>query len=469
MKEKFKNGKGITLIALVITIIVLLILAGVTIATLMGDNGILTKATKAQDEQADATVVEAISLAWSEYQIIINDSTGEVTESETKIASTTQVKIPGEEENYLASPTMSFWDFLKDEKGYIDENGVINVEALTGGRLSKGNGTDGVTDVYKIEKEEKIYTLKYYEEETKSESLWGIDTSSIETAEDLYEEDNVANEVLNYKVENGEITITGIDVDISDESYQVKVDGNVIDNIKIPRYMKVEEGILPVTRIEKLGKIYDSTYVSFKELEISDLVTYINPTAMCVMGLLNINVDENNVNYCDVNGVLYNKDMTTLISYPSGKEEANYEVIDTVTEIEEYAFYSSDVQTIKIPDTVSKIGEGAFYCSYSLTTMKLPSSLKVIEKQLFEMCTNLNSIEIPEGVEEIQESAFTSCRNLKQINIPSTVINIVETSFDNVFKYSGIEIINFPNGKNPNLEIPRDQWGADDAEITGVN
>ena len=45
-KQKLKESKGITLIALVITIIVLLILAGVTIATLTGDNGILTKAVK---------------------------------------------------------------------------------------------------------------------------------------------------------------------------------------------------------------------------------------------------------------------------------------------------------------------------------------------------------------------------------------------------------------------------------------
>ena len=44
LKEQLKINKGITLIALVITIIVLLILAGVTIATLTGDNGILTKA-----------------------------------------------------------------------------------------------------------------------------------------------------------------------------------------------------------------------------------------------------------------------------------------------------------------------------------------------------------------------------------------------------------------------------------------
>ena len=113
MNKYLKNtNKGITLIALVITIIVLLILAGVTIAMLMGDNGILTKATEAKNDQVDATVVEAISLAWNEYQIIINESTGEVSESETKIASKTQVKILGEEENYLASPTISFLNFL---------------------------------------------------------------------------------------------------------------------------------------------------------------------------------------------------------------------------------------------------------------------------------------------------------------------------------------------------------------------
>ena len=47
-KREFKNQKGITLIALVITIVVLLILAGITIATLTGDNGIITRANDAK-------------------------------------------------------------------------------------------------------------------------------------------------------------------------------------------------------------------------------------------------------------------------------------------------------------------------------------------------------------------------------------------------------------------------------------
>ena len=58
--RKIKTSKGITLIALVITIIVLLILAGVTIATLTGDNGILTKTTEAKNKTAEAAAKEKV-------------------------------------------------------------------------------------------------------------------------------------------------------------------------------------------------------------------------------------------------------------------------------------------------------------------------------------------------------------------------------------------------------------------------
>ena len=62
MKTKFKNAKGITLIALVITIIVLLILAGVTIAILTGDNGILNQAGKAKDKTTEAESIERVQV-----------------------------------------------------------------------------------------------------------------------------------------------------------------------------------------------------------------------------------------------------------------------------------------------------------------------------------------------------------------------------------------------------------------------
>ncbi len=60
-----KNQKGITLIALVITIIVLLILAGVSIAMLTGENGLLTQATSAKDETKIAEIAENVQISIS--------------------------------------------------------------------------------------------------------------------------------------------------------------------------------------------------------------------------------------------------------------------------------------------------------------------------------------------------------------------------------------------------------------------
>ena len=171
-----RKNEGITLIALVITIIVLLILAGVTIATLMGDNGILTKATEAKNDQADATIREAIALLWNEYQLEIKSSNSEGVKESTKIASTEFTKIQGEEVNYLATTATSFWDFLLTEKKVINAQGVIDVNKLTGQTLDRGNGTDGVTDVYKIELDEETnaYTLKYCVKDGEEESIWNM-------------------------------------------------------------------------------------------------------------------------------------------------------------------------------------------------------------------------------------------------------------------------------------------------------
>lgn len=67
--KNLKEKSGITLIALVITIIVLLILAGVTISTLTGDNGLLQKAQNAKEKSSDAEIEEQIKLAYQEYQL----------------------------------------------------------------------------------------------------------------------------------------------------------------------------------------------------------------------------------------------------------------------------------------------------------------------------------------------------------------------------------------------------------------
>ena len=164
----------------ILNIIVLLILAGVTIATLMGDNGILTKATEAKEEQADGTVKEAMALLWNEYQLEIKSSSNEGVKESTKIASTEITKIQGEEKNYLAITATNFWDFLLTDKQVINADGIVNVQKLTGQTLDRGNGTDGVTDVYKIERNEETneYTLKYCVKAGEEESIWNVTETS---------------------------------------------------------------------------------------------------------------------------------------------------------------------------------------------------------------------------------------------------------------------------------------------------
>lgn len=63
MKEVKKNQRGITLVALVVTIVVLLILAGVTIALVMNNNGIVNRATEARDQSGTGNVRELVSVA----------------------------------------------------------------------------------------------------------------------------------------------------------------------------------------------------------------------------------------------------------------------------------------------------------------------------------------------------------------------------------------------------------------------
>ena len=254
----------------------LLILAGVSIATLTGENGILTRATEAKEKQADATVVEAISLAWNEYQIEVQAPSGEVIENGTKIASTTQVKIQGEEENYLASPTISFWDFLKDEeRGYIDENGVINVEALTGERLSKGNGTDGVTDVYKIEELDGTYTLKYCGENNEETILWkisnGNDTYPEATSKDVFYYTETADGIIIdgvKRVGNGEPYMYQIIGDITDIVIPATINGKSVIEIAGGTFDWCEylQSITVPETVEKIGN--DAFYTNYSALQV---------------------------------------------------------------------------------------------------------------------------------------------------------------------------------------------------------
>lgn len=173
-RQKEERNRGITLIALVITIIVLLILAAVSIAMLTGENGLLTRANEAKEEQVHATVKEGIMLAYQEYQLDLKTLGGL---NSTKIATIQSIKIAASAPT--VTKTTTFLDFLK-MKEYVDTDGIVKCENLFHQKLSLGNGT-GTKDVYKVEEQEENYILKYYNKEGTAKQLWSIAISVVET------------------------------------------------------------------------------------------------------------------------------------------------------------------------------------------------------------------------------------------------------------------------------------------------
>ena len=101
----------------------------------------------------------------------------------------------------------------------------------------------------------------------------------------------------------------------------------------------------------------------------------------------------------------------------------------TVTHIGEWAFANSSLVSINIPDSVSAIGNCAFYGCSSLTKINIPDSVSTIEDSTFGYCTSLTKITIPDSVSTIEDSAFESCSSLASLTIPDSVISIGSSAF----------------------------------------
>ena len=119
-----------------------------------------------------------------------------------------------------------------------------------------------------------------------------------------------------------------------------------------------------------------------------------------------IHVAENNAYFASENGVLFDREKTTLLEYPCGKSGA-YTVPDEVTAIGNYAFSSSTGLTeITLPEGLATIGADAFQACSGLTTVNMPSAMTSIGSRAFRYCYNLKNIVIPKGVKTIESSTF---------------------------------------------------------------
>ncbi len=264
---------------------------------------------------------------------------------------------------------------------------------------------------------------------------------------------------------------------------------------------------LPVTKIEKkafycnpnienvtfpesLNYIGEQAFyrcTSLKDVVIPENITTINQLTFCYCSSLesvslpenlksigrfafsfcsdmkSITVSENNAYFTSLDGVLFNKDKTSLILYPIGNERTGYAIPDGVTKLEDTSFTSCEfLEKVTIPDTVTMINSGTFEGCSNLKSVVIPNSVTYIGGSAFEACTSLASVKISKNAEVIESRAFLGCESLKSVFIPNSVTKMEERAFDECTGLINITI------ENPDCYIfDSEQTIADNVTIYG--
>jgi hypothetical protein len=152
-----------------------------------------------------------------------------------------------------------------------------------------------------------------------------------------------------------------------------------------------------------------------------------------------------NPDFTNVDGVLFNKNQTTLVEYPGGLAGA-YTIPGSVTSIGVGAFWEcTSLTSVTIPGSVTSIANDAFpYCE-SLTNVLIGSGVTSIGSEAFADCAGLPGIAIPGSVTSIGEGAFVGCTSLTNI-----AVNVSNPDFSSVngvlFNQNQTMLIAYPGG-----------------------
>ncbi len=235
------------------------------------------------------------------------------------------------------------------------------------------------------------------------------------------------------------ITILPFEASESNNTYTITKYVGSGGAVNIPSYVNGK----PVVTIDDNAFYYGCR--SLTSITIPDSVTSIGEGAFrSCSSLTSITIDDKNNNYSSENGVLFNKDKSSLIRYPENKEGSYYTIPNSVTSMGYLAFGGCrSLTSITIPDSVTSINDAVFESCSSLTSVTIPDSVTSIGDWAFSYCPKLTRITIPDSVTSIGDGAFYDCTSLTSITIGNGVTSIGDYAFSGC---SSLTSISIPNG-----------------------
>lgn len=189
--------------------------------------------------------------------------------------------------------------------------------------------------------------------------------------------------------------------------------------------------------VARIGEKAFQNRIYVTSITLPSTIKEIHPKAFNgARALISINVDASNPYYTSVDGVVYSKDMKTLVHCPP-RNATTFHVPQSVTKIGDYAFYQhkyDGVSDIYFKEGLVEIGEKAFYENFMITSLRFPSTLRVIGKGAFNCVAAegiIQSVHFNEGLEVIDDQAFVGAYFKDALKLPSSVKKIGSYAFAN--------------------------------------
>lgn len=203
-----------------------------------------------------------------------------------------------------------------------------------------------------------------------------------------------------------------------------------------------------LTKVDLPDGLLEIDMCAFSEIQgitkitIPESVQFIDEVAFGgSKALKEFKVASGNTYFTAVDGILYESDMTRLVSYPPGKEDQIYTLPETVTVLDQMIFADCEnLHHVILHDHLQEIGQGMFLNCSNLETVKMPLNLNIIPVNTFRKCSNLYAIEGCDNVAMVGDYAFANCVSIENLNFISIATYIGAYAFSSCFSLTDVKL-----------------------------